>query len=821
MLKLKKAILFCFAFIICISNIYGKSYQNTISDSIATINIADVNYKIEKAYHRLSYINSDTDNLNDLEKLNKDTEEQHKFLIDQKKEFETFNHNNLSNVYIKNTNKIWLEYLELTENRVKRSSEILKKSDKNTLLLIKVENRFNKIKQITNNNYNYNLVNNKINILLDSVEVKKSKHYMFMKKVIKNEYKIQENKTIVNEILIHIHNALVAKNQQTMYVSSNKIWEINYSKSVDFKLKIKNALHENIILTSNYIKLIKPEVSIFILFSLFIYALSFTIRKFYVKFKINENSGNGYGKLLLINNPIFSTITLILLVLINSFSYTPMLIYNFIKLLTLATIYFSFKKTYSADNKALFKILTIILVVNYFEMFSWYFGNLSRIYLFIESALSIILLSIYFKRKLKNKSSTIKITLQLKKIIPILIALYIIALIANILGYINFSVLLNKILIRIPVISIVLSYAIIIIKTYVKALLDVIKYNSRIIRNILDKNESKILVGINFIAAIIWINLTSYIIGLDDILGDYISGFMNYPITFADNLLMGDLISFIIVMIVTIMLSNVISKIFDDENFVKSKDLPRGTGSAVSLTLRIILSILGIMLSISYTGIDIGKFSVMAGALGVGIGFGLQDLVKNFISGLILIYGRPIQIGDTIEVNNLLGKVKMIGIRSSHITTFDGAEVIVPNSILISNQLINWTLSDSRTRIIIKIGTAYGSDPNMVLKLIKESATEVSSVLKNPEPYAIFTDFGDSSVNFEIRFWTFYDDNLNCKSNVAINIYNKLHENGIEIPFPQVDVNMKNLQDNIDNEDTNKADNKTNNETNNNNIKDE
>jgi small-conductance mechanosensitive channel len=196
-------------------------------------------------------------------------------------------------------------------------------------------------------------------------------------------------------------------------------------------------------------------------------------------------------------------------------------------------------------------------------------------------------------------------------------------------------------------------------------------------------------------------------------------------------------------------------------------------------------------MALSAAGIDLGKFGLIAGALGIGIGFGLQNIVSNFISGLILIYERPVQSGDTVEVENLMGQVKRIGIRSSSVRTYDGAEVVVPNSNLVSNQLINWTLSDNRKRIEVKVGVAYGSDPNVVMKLLKEVAKSHEKVLSDPEPLPLFEGFGDSSLNFRLLFWVFFEDGFVTKSDVSIGIYNILDENNITIPFPQLDLHVK------------------------------
>jgi small-conductance mechanosensitive channel len=182
----------------------------------------------------------------------------------------------------------------------------------------------------------------------------------------------------------------------------------------------------------------------------------------------------------------------------------------------------------------------------------------------------------------------------------------------------------------------------------------------------------------------------------------------------------------------------------------------------------------------------------IAGALGVGIGFGLQNVVNNFISGLILIFERPIQIGDVIERGDLLGIVKKIGIRASMIRTFAGAEVIVPNGELISREVTNWTLSDKVRRIEIQVGVAYGTDPTKVLTILKNLTTNSEDILDNPEAMVLFNGFGASSLDFELRFWTANSEGwLQLKSDMTVKIHKALKQAKIEIPFPQRDLHIK------------------------------
>ena len=183
-------------------------------------------------------------------------------------------------------------------------------------------------------------------------------------------------------------------------------------------------------------------------------------------------------------------------------------------------------------------------------------------------------------------------------------------------------------------------------------------------------------------------------------------------------------------------------------------NLARGIPGAISAISSYLIVGFGLLVAIMGAGIDLNSFALIAGALGVGIGFGLQDIVKNFISGLILIFEHPIQVGDAVQVDELSGRVMHIGIRSSTIKTWDGAEVIVPNGNLISNKLINWTLSDQRRRIDIRIGVAYGTDVNLVRETLLDCTKQNEKILQSPPPYVLFNDFGESSLDFELRCWT-------------------------------------------------------------------
>ncbi len=250
-----------------------------------------------------------------------------------------------------------------------------------------------------------------------------------------------------------------------------------------------------------------------------------------------------------------------------------------------------------------------------------------------------------------------------------------------------------------------------------------------------------------------------------------------------------NIILFIFIIWLTITISRII-KFFLRGDIVSG--MKKGVPGAISLMLRIIIITIGFLFAIAAAGIKMEKLTILLGAFGVGIGFGLQNIFNNLISGIILAFERPINKGDIIEVGAVMGIVKEIGIRASVIKTYDGSEVIVPNGNLISNELINWTLSDQRRRGEVLLGVAFGTDPQRVLDLLLEAAVSNERVLENPKPWAIFLGFGESSLNFRLLFWIGdAETRLTVQSEITVKINQMIKEEGIEIPFPQRDLHLR------------------------------
>jgi len=174
----------------------------------------------------------------------------------------------------------------------------------------------------------------------------------------------------------------------------------------------------------------------------------------------------------------------------------------------------------------------------------------------------------------------------------------------------------------------------------------------------------------------------------------------------------------------------------------------------------------------------------------------LQNIVNNFASGLIILFERPIRIGDIVEVGGVVGTVKRIGARSSTVLTFQYAEVIIPNSNFLSSQVTNWTLTSSRRRAEIAVGVSYGADPELALKILIDVASSNPRVLKDPKPEASFMGFGESALNFELRFWASQDVWFDLKSEIGLDVLRALRKAGIEIPYPQRDLHVRNVEQN-------------------------
>jgi small-conductance mechanosensitive channel len=234
------------------------------------------------------------------------------------------------------------------------------------------------------------------------------------------------------------------------------------------------------------------------------------------------------------------------------------------------------------------------------------------------------------------------------------------------------------------------------------------------------------------------------------------------------------------------------------EKVLDKRPIERGLKDSILTITSYLGWALGLVLALSLLGVNTTSLAVIFGALSIGIGFGLQNIFNNFISGLILLFERPIQVGDYVEVGGLWAEVKKINVRSTVVQTFDNASVIIPNSEFISQQVTNWSFKDKRMRRNLEVGVAYGSDLDLVEKTLSAIASETPGVIKYPRPDVIFVDHADSALIFRLRIWVDVDDYWSVASRIRFEIDRRFRELAIEIAFPQRDLHLRSFPEKME-----------------------
>lgn len=231
------------------------------------------------------------------------------------------------------------------------------------------------------------------------------------------------------------------------------------------------------------------------------------------------------------------------------------------------------------------------------------------------------------------------------------------------------------------------------------------------------------------------------------------------------------------------------------------RDMALGTRESIGTIVKYILIVAGIFSILQTNGIDLSAFGVLAGAIGVGIGFGLQNITNNFISGLIILFEQPIKVGDRIEVGDVNGDVVKISSRSTTVITNDNISIIVPNSKFIDTEVINWSHNEYRIRFNFPVGVSYKEDPQHVRKILIEIADAHEGVLKIPAPDVLLDSYGDNSINFNLRVWTssYVNKPRVLRSELYYEVFRRFGEEKIEIPFPQRDIHLKSGFENLGN----------------------
>lgn len=710
-------------------------------------------------------------------------------------EFNRFDKQNLSKFFLLNQKRVWLSFYQKLTNwhtdltkQVKGLMEVAEKVKEKEKLWRSTANQPGNVSLPKEINERIFDVQSKLSELENNCFEVVGELSSLDSRIIDQMFELDRHIEIIDDLHTSYRENLFKATQPA-------IWDIGLNGSFkgDVNSRLKKAWYDNTKSLKDSFPSYKEYVDNFIIWGLLIVILIISLRYYYFKQQPSRRTSeeNNINELV-VRHPRATTLFLVLFVFVLLFKNVPLSLSGIISFSMLVITYFLLRSYISVYGRRLILSFIILLLASLVEIFWWYFGDYARLYLLLEAVLGMILISHFMGRGFKDKvvpDFRYKFVIKLLRY-PVFL-LYAVGFIVNLFGFQNLTVLLQKIATQASYTIIIITGAWEISKSSLYTLFEILtRFEKHKLHEYfpLLKKRMTVLLGLFFgmagfhtFLSIVELD-TPFYDGLDQVMsaerhvGSFIFSY-------------GAIFQFIIIMLITWGLTSLIKIAFSEGNFRKIQRL-RGIPAAISITLRVIIALAGFLLALSGAGIDLTKISIMLGAFSVGIGFGLQNIVNNFISGLILIYERPIQAGDTIEINTLLGEVKSIGIRSSNVRTFDGAEVVVPNSVLVSDQLINWTLSDDKRRIEILVGVKYGTDPAKVIEVLKQVAGEQELVEKKPEPLVLFKEFADSSLNFRLLCWVLFGNGIQAQSDLSVAIDKAFKANNIEIPFPQLDLHV-------------------------------
>ena len=357
------------------------------------------------------------------------------------------------------------------------------------------------------------------------------------------------------------------------------------------------------------------------------------------------------------------------------------------------------------------------------------------------------------------------------------------ALIGNILGYGSLSYLLGNSVLRAAYLALIFTAASRIVESLVIVAFQAkpLTYSATVRkhRTLLRRRTTQLL---RLVIFLLWLSFVFNQFELSDLLINEANAVLNTGFALgAFRLSLGQIVGFILVVWASFLVSKFLRFLLEEDIYGRLK-LARGLPYAISSVLHYTVLMIGFFIALAALGVDMTKFTILAGAFSVGVGFGLQNVINNFVSGLIVLFERPIKVGDVIQVGDAIGSVKKIGIRASVVHAQDGSDIIVPNGTLISSQVTNWTFSDRLRAISAQIQIPRNVDQRAAGELLKQSANETLGVVKNPAPQAFITTLGSKTLTLELRAWTDqYEDWMKIQSDLWAAINRKLENQNIEL----------------------------------------
>jgi small-conductance mechanosensitive channel len=488
---------------------------------------------------------------------------------------------------------------------------------------------------------------------------------------------------------------------------------------------------------------------------------------------------------IVLTNPIAATI--VTGVLISAFFYEaliPAFSEMLVFLILIATVYLLPKLTHRKFQLFL-ALIFLVSLSHTFEAYLGPQGNLVRWLILIDAVILTIAFTIARKTMIQYPEQFVQISRLFRSLSRFYIFILLLSVLANIVGMVGLSSLLVTGILLSTILGMVVYLTVKIITSLFFLFFKFRKSsNMQTLSTMINATNQRIRPILNWVGLLVWLMFTLIAFDLFDLILNWFNELMIIHWEIGEmTISLGGILSFIGIFIVSLIVAKIAASIFQDEWMANV--LPRGIAPAISLVLRIVIVGVGIYMASTAAGIDLTNLGFMFGALGVGIGFGLQNVVLNFVAGLILAFERPINLGDTILVDQEMGIVTNIGVRSSNIKSYSGYEAIIPNGDLISKKVINYTLANRNRRSKILMKTAPSADPEKVIELFNKMAASDPRTHKDPAPKTYFYGYDpEGNLSFALLYWTTFSDTLKTDSAIALKIFAALKEEGIQAPAP-------------------------------------
>lgn len=633
-------------------------------------------------------------------------------------------------------------------------------------------------------------VNGQIERSLKGLTELQTKINFWDNQLIKTENALTAAKGQVNEI-----NSLIKSKRKE--VLSNiwvpeyaPIWQLQPSDSTTFYTKFKSIMRIRAErLKDHFSSSTEFYYSVFFSFIFIVSLIIFIKIKSHKDYVLDQNSN--VDPHLVVKYPVLSSFV-ILIFLLTIFYSIPLELKTLILLISIFP--FAVLMWELNSKKRHFIVFIFIfysLFFNSIPLLSEYPVLLRYNLLFINSLSLIITLLLRKNKEFIEQENAYWLGL-LPFLISAIVFLNSLAIIGNIIGNVQLSVILTE-----TAIGTFLAFAI--IKESVKLLHSffylLIKYTLTGYSNILKDDNEKVLLGLfktlKYASILLWFYTILGFLKVRTVMTEYFLIFINKPLKVGElSISLGNIIAFFLIIQLSVWISQLIRYVLDKEIYPRTS-IDKGIASTFSLMIRYTLIIIGFVLALAAAGLEYNKIAIGMGALGIGIGFGLQNIVSNFISGIILAIERPIKIGDIVKVDEILGEVKDIGLRASQIRTSDGADVIVPNGNLISGKLINWTFLDRMRRLEFEVVLDMESDIMVATQVILDASDKVPKILKTPKPIVNFEGIKEGSAVVKVYGWiNDYSESFSAGTLFKVAIHKALMDKGFKLANPILDVNV-------------------------------